>query len=48
MPLIRQQRSDEDQAKDEFLLQEYEHFLSIKAEGTIDAHVRNIHSVVLL
>jgi site-specific recombinase XerD len=40
MPLMRQQQSDEGQGTDEFLLQEYEHFLAGKAEGTIDAYVR--------
>ena len=34
--MMRQQQSDEDQGADEFLLQEYEHFLSNKAEGMIE------------
>jgi len=46
LPMIRQQQSEDDQGMDEFLLQEYEHFLSNKAEGTIDAYVRTIHRVI--
>lgn len=37
---MREQQSDEDQGADEFLLKEYEHFISSKADGTIDAYVR--------
>ena len=36
--VMREQQSHEDQGADEFLLQKYEHFLSSKAEGTIDAY----------
>src|SRR6266567_737536 len=43
MPLMRQQESDEDQGADENLLQEYQQFISRKAEGTIDAYVRTTH-----
>ena len=43
---MRQHQSDENQDTDEFLLQEYEHFLSNKAEGTIDAYVRTIRQVM--
>jgi site-specific recombinase XerD len=46
MPMIRQQQSGENQGTDEFLLQEYEHFLSNKAEGTIEAYVRTIYRVM--
>ena len=46
MTMIKQQQSDEDQGTYEFLLQEYEHFLANKAEGTIDASVRTIHRVM--
>ncbi len=34
-PVMRQQQSDEEQGADAFLLQEYEQFLSNKAEGTM-------------
>jgi len=44
--MMRQQQSDDNQGTDEFLLQEYELFLSNKAEGTIDAYVRTIHRVM--
>ncbi len=43
---MRQQQSDEDQGADELLLQEYEHFISSKAEGTIDAYVRTTRHVM--
>jgi hypothetical protein len=42
----RKQQLDEDQGADEFLLQEYEHFISGKAEGTIDAYVRTTRQVM--
>jgi hypothetical protein len=37
MLMMKQPQSDEDQSSDVSLLLEYEHFLSNKAEGTIDA-----------
>jgi site-specific recombinase XerD len=43
---MKQQQSDEDQDIAELLLQEYEHFLSNKAEGTIDAYVRTTRHVM--
>ncbi len=43
---MRQQKSDEDQGADEFLLQKYEQFISSKAEGTIDAFVRTTRHVM--
>src|SRR6266487_432112 len=43
---MRQQQPDEDQGVDEFLLQEYQQFLSGKAEGTIDAYMRTMHHVL--
>src|SRR2546430_4774372 len=43
---MRQQQSDEDQGANELLLQEYEHFISGKAEGTIDAYVRTTRRVM--
>jgi site-specific recombinase XerD len=46
MPMMRQQQPDEDKGPDEFLLQEYEQFLSKKAEGTIDAYVRTTRHVM--
>src|SRR3989440_6623886 len=46
MPLMRQQESDEDQGADENLLQEYQQFISRKAEGTIDAYVRTTRQVM--
>lgn len=36
----------ENQGADEFLLQEYEQFISRKAEGTIDAYVRTMRQVM--
>ena len=39
-------RSDEDQESDHLLLEEYEHFLSGKAEGTIEAYVRTMYHVM--
>ena len=47
MPM-RQHRSGEDQGADEYLLQEYEQFLSDKAEGTIDAYVRTMRCMMEL
>ncbi len=44
--MMRQQWSDENQGVDELLLQEYEHFLSNKAEGTIYSYVRTTHHVM--
>jgi len=44
--MMKQQQSDEDQGVDELLLQEYEHFISNKAEGTIDAYVRTTRQVM--
>ena len=44
--MMKQQQSEEDQDIAELLLQEYEHFLSNKAEGTIDAYVRTIRHVM--
>ena len=44
--MMRQQRLDENQGVDELLLQEYQHFLSGKAEGTIDSYVRTTHHVM--
>ena len=35
-------RSDENQATDTMLLLEYEHFLSGKTEGTIEAYLRTV------
>lgn len=46
MLLMRQQQSDEDQGTDEFLLQEYEHFLAGKAEGTSDVYGRTMPQVM--
>lgn len=46
MPRMKQHRSDEDQGIDQFLQQEYEHFLFNKAEATIEAYVRTIHLVM--
>jgi hypothetical protein len=43
--MMRDQQSDEDQGAAEFLLKEYEHFISGKAEGTIDAYVRTTRQV---
>ncbi len=39
-------RLDEDQASDHLLLQEYEHFLSGKAEGTIEAYLRTVRQLM--
>ena len=44
--MITRQQPDENQGADEFLLLEYEHFLSSKAEGTIDAYVRTTRHVM--
>ena len=43
---MREQHPDENQGADEFLLQEYEQFISRKAEGTIDAYVRTTRQVM--
>src|SRR5256714_13264319 len=43
---MRWQQSDEDKGADELLLQEYKHFISSKAEGTIDAYVRTTRHVM--
>ncbi len=43
---MRQQQRAEDQGTDELLLQEYQHFISRKAEGTIDAYVRTTRQVM--
>jgi site-specific recombinase XerC len=43
---IPMHRSDEDQESDALLLVEYEHFLSGKAEGTIDAYLRTAHQLM--
>ena len=40
------QQQAENPGADEFLLQEYELFLSSKAEGTIDAYVRTMRQVM--
>jgi site-specific recombinase XerC len=39
-------RASEDQGDDYKLLQEYEHFLVGKAEGTIDAYLRTVRHLV--
>ncbi len=39
-------RLEEDQESDHLLLEEYEHFLSGKAEGTIEAYVRTMYHVM--
>ncbi len=39
-------RLDKDQESDRLLLEEYEHFLSGKAEGTIDAYLRTVRHVM--
>lgn len=39
-------RLEEDQESDHLLLKEYEHFLSGKAEGTIEAYVRTMYHVM--
>jgi len=44
--MMTQQRSDENQGVDELFLLEYEHFLSGKVEGTIDAYVRTMYHVM--
>ena len=43
---MREQQSDGDKGADEFLLQEYEQFLSMKAAGTINAYVRTTRQVM--
>ena len=46
-PLMRYARQpDEDQGIDELLLDEYESFLSDKAEGTIDAYLRTVRHLM--
>ncbi len=39
-------RLDEDQESDHLLLEEYEHFLSGKAEGTIEAYLRTVRHMM--
>ena len=39
-------RSDEDQESDHLLLEEYEHSLSGKAEGTVDAYLRTARQIM--
>ena len=46
MPLVPSYRPDEDRGADHLLLQEYEHFLAGKAEGTIDAYLRTVRQVM--
>jgi site-specific recombinase XerC len=46
MPIMPLHRADEDQGVDYELLQEYEHFLAGKAEGTIDAYLRTMRHVM--
>jgi len=46
MPMMTRQQPDEDQGADELLLHEYEHFISNKAQGTIDAYVRTVYHVM--
>lgn len=43
---MKQQQQAEEQGTDQLLLQEYEHFISRKAEGTIDAYVRTMRHVM--
>lgn len=43
---ISMHRSDKYQESDQILLQEFEHFLSGKAEGTIDAYLRTVRHVM--
>ena len=45
MPMMPSYRPDEDWGGDD-LLQEYEHFLAGKAEGTIEAYVRTVRQVM--
>jgi site-specific recombinase XerC len=47
MPMMPSDRADEDQGADYGLLQEYEHFLAGKAEGTIDAYLRTIRHIMI-
>ncbi len=44
--MMMQHQPDEYQGADKLLLQEYEQFLSGKAEGTIDAYVRTMYHVM--
>jgi len=44
--MMGQQQSDEHQGIDEPLLQEYEQFISNKAEGTIDAYMRTTRHLI--
>ncbi|MFL5591285.1 MAG: hypothetical protein ACJ797_21970 [Ktedonobacteraceae bacterium] len=37
---------DENQGSDHLLLREYEHFLSGKAEGTIEAYLRTVRQLM--
>jgi site-specific recombinase XerC len=46
MPMMPVHQPEEDQGADNILLQEYEHFLSSKAEGTIDAYLRTVRRVM--
>jgi site-specific recombinase XerC len=46
MPMVKQHQPDENQGVDGLLLQEYEQFLSGKAEGTIEAYVRTMHHMM--
>src|SRR5215470_10332082 len=44
--MMRWKQPGEDQGADELLLREYQHFLTGKAEGTIDAYVRTTRHVM--
>ena len=44
--MIRWQQPDENQGADELLLLEYQHFLTGKAQGTIDAYVRTTRQMM--
>ena len=46
MPMMPLYRADEDQGADYKLLQEYEHFLAGKAEGTIEAYLRTVRHIM--
>ena len=46
MPMLPLHRADEDQGDNYKLLQEYEHFLAGKAEGTIEAYLRTVRNVM--
>ncbi len=47
MSLLPSDRANEDQGIDYKLLAEYEHFLSGKAEGTIDAYLRTVRHIMV-